>query len=321
MFRRIVVALDGSSLSEQSLPHAVALSQALGADLVLLRVIEEQQAHAERHPPDPLEWEARRAEAPAYLHDLADGLREQGVAAEVMTIEGDPADQIIAYARAEPKTLLVICSHGTGGLTGWSLGGVVQKTLLHAHVSLLVVRAFEEAAFAPGDLVYRRMLVCLDGSKRAECVLPSVSALARDHSMGVCFASVVENWVKRYGLPEGDARTRVLHELDRQRCETMRGYLEQVAEHHREEAMDATSRQEYDCQPLQRLHDLLAEEHADLVVMAAHGSGCSTRWPFGSVALNFVIYAETSLLVVQDLSPEEIDLTRAESTALETRGH
>lgn len=322
MFKRIVVALDGSHLSEQSLPHAVALAQAFGADLVLLRVIEQAPSETTgHHLPDPLEWEAWRAEAPAYLNDVADKLRAQGVSAEIVTVEGEPTDQIISYVRSEPKTLLAICSHGRSGLTGWALGSVVQKTIFHAHVSLLVVRAFQDSHFEPGALVYRKMMVCLDGSKRAECVLPTVSALAKNHAVRACLATVVEDWVSRYRLADSDPRLSTLKELDDQRRQASKHYGEATQQHFQNRDMDATYRQEYDVRPLHTLHDIAADEHADLVVMAAHGQSCTRKWPFGSVALNFLIYAEAPLLVVQDLTPEDIEPTCAEATAREIRGH
>lgn len=321
MFKRIVVALDGSHLSEQSLPHALALTQALGAELVLLRIIEQAPSGAAHHPPDPLEWEAWRAEAPAYLQGVADRLKAQGTTPEIVTIEGEPTDQIISYVRSEPKTLLTICSHGNGGLTGWALGGVVQKTILHANVSLLIVRAFQDSRFEPGALTYRKMLVCLDGSKRTECVLPSVSALAKNHAVQVCFTTVVEDWVSRYRLSESDPRLGILKDLDEQRCQAANSYGYAIERRYQDEDVDATYRQEYNTRPLNKLHDIVADEHADLVVMAAHGRSCTARWPFGSVALNFAVYAEAPVLIVQDLAPEEIEPTCAETTTREIRGH
>ena len=69
------------------------------------------------------------------------------------------------------------------------------------------------------------------------------------------------------------------------------------------------------------LHDLVDEEHAGLVVMSAHGHSGGTRWPFGSVAASFIAYGYTPLLIVQDLSPDEVRRSRAEQAAMESKGH
>ena len=85
--------------------------------------------------------------------------------------------------------------------------------------------------------------------------------------------------------------------------------------------MEASYRVEYAGRPLEKLHEMVHEERPDLIVLAAHGDTCSSKWPFGSVALNFLIYGTTPLLVVQDLYHEDIEPTQAEMAAREIRGH
>ena len=69
------------------------------------------------------------------------------------------------------------------------------------------------------------------------------------------------------------------------------------------------------------LHNLAAQEHVDLVVLSAHGYSGGTKWPYGSVALNFIAYGTSPLLIVQDLSPEQAQRTRAEMITEEYKGH
>jgi nucleotide-binding universal stress UspA family protein len=69
------------------------------------------------------------------------------------------------------------------------------------------------------------------------------------------------------------------------------------------------------------LHQLVEEEDIDLVVLSAHGYSGEARWPYGSVALNFIAYGTTPLLIVQDLSREELERTEAERAAEESKGH
>jgi nucleotide-binding universal stress UspA family protein len=69
---------------------------------------------------------------------------------------------------------------------------------------------------------------------------------------------------------------------------------------------------------LHRLHD---EEDADLVVMAAHGYSGQARWPYGSIALNFIAYGSKPLLMVQDVPPDEAAMTEAEKAARQRAGH
>ncbi|HSJ52865.1 MAG TPA: universal stress protein, partial [Anaerolineae bacterium] len=73
--------------------------------------------------------------------------------------------------------------------------------------------------------------------------------------------------------------------------------------------------------PAGALHHLVDEEEIDLVVLSAHGYSGSTRWSYGSVALNFAVYGSTPLLIVQDISEEEAEPTEAQKAARETKGH
>jgi nucleotide-binding universal stress UspA family protein len=73
--------------------------------------------------------------------------------------------------------------------------------------------------------------------------------------------------------------------------------------------------------PAAVLHELVVEEEVDLVLLSAHGYSGNTRWPYGSVALNFIAYGTTPLLIMQDLSQDEVVGTRAELAAREYKGH
>lgn len=73
--------------------------------------------------------------------------------------------------------------------------------------------------------------------------------------------------------------------------------------------------------PAAALHDLVDRESMDMVALSAHGYTGETRWPYGSIALNFIAYGTTPLLIVQDLSLEELENTRAEMVAKEVKGH
>jgi nucleotide-binding universal stress UspA family protein len=69
------------------------------------------------------------------------------------------------------------------------------------------------------------------------------------------------------------------------------------------------------------LHDLVEQANVDLVVLSAHGHSGGTKWPYGSLVVNFIAYGTTPLLIMQDLSPDEVERTRAEMLARERKGH
>lgn len=321
MYTRIVVPLDGSSLAECVLPHAVAFSQALGARLVILRVTESGRLSDRNQPTDPIEWEALRAEAPAYMDAIASRLRSADVEVETVALEGDPAERIVDFVRTEPNTLLVMSSHGSGGITGLILGSVAQKSVLHAHVSLLLVRAFGSPAENAGALRYGRIVVPMDRGKRSECVLPVVEALARRHGSEVVLATVLEALAEKHASACDRERSEVLRAIERDERLAAQAYVDALAQRLQGEDLSASvCVVQSDC-PEATLHQVARQERADLMVISAHGTECVAHWPFGRVTLNMLVYGECPLLVVQDLAPEEIAPTRAERVAREVWGH
>ncbi|WP_166267519.1 universal stress protein [Marinobacter caseinilyticus] len=321
MFERIVIPLDGSCLAEWGLPHAISLSKAFNAQLVLVRVINSEESSGNGYPPDPITWEALRAESSAYLDTVASRLGGLGLKPRVMTLEGEPVDQIIDFVRRDGPTLLVMTSHGIGGHSHYMLGSVVHKSVLHAHVSFLLVRAFSEQCGLLEEQQYTRLLVPLDGSKRAECVLTPVEALARADGSDVLLVSVVESLSERYGLLPQDERRMFLEELEQQQRVTLERYQNRIRERWAQEGLRVEGQVVSGQSPIMAVWNLTRKGQVDLVVMAAHGHSGINHWPLGALPLNALIYGETPLLVIQDLEPNEIKPTRADEDASEVWGH
>jgi hypothetical protein len=60
------------------------------------------------------------------------------------------------------------------------------------------------------------------------------------------------------------------------------------------------------------LHQLADEEGVDLVVLSAHGYSGGTRFPYGGVAISFIIYGSVPVLIAQDVPIDEIQPSQAE---------
>jgi nucleotide-binding universal stress UspA family protein len=69
------------------------------------------------------------------------------------------------------------------------------------------------------------------------------------------------------------------------------------------------------------LHKLVVNESIDLVVLCAHGHTGESKWPYGSITLNFIAYGTTPLLIVQDFPGREAAGMWAEGAASEMKGH
>lgn len=90
--------------------------------------------------------EAAREGTSALAHRSARQLQLAGRAAVPHVLEGDPAQEIVEFARARPRSLVVVGTRGHGGLARLVLGSVARNVLLHAPGSVLVVRETLDAA-------------------------------------------------------------------------------------------------------------------------------------------------------------------------------
>ncbi len=318
MIEHLLIPLDGSSLAECVLPHGLAMTQMLGAHATLLQVVEQGEPAGRTRAIDPLEWHYSEAEAGAYLQDVAERLRRAGVSAAQVLLQGDPAERVIDYAQAEHVDLILLSSHGRSGLSGWNVSSVVQKILNRAYVSILLVPAYQPVAAEVAALRYKRILVPLDGSQRAECVLPLVGALAAQHDSQILLAHVV----RKPELPRRAPPSREDQELanalaERNRLEAGR-YLEDLRARL---SLPAEVRLLVEDHVAGTLQQLALEEKVDLVLLSAHGYSGGTRWPYGSLATSFILYGNKPLLIVQDLPRAVIEPTAAELAVREYGRH
>jgi len=295
--REILACVDGSELGSGVIPHARLAARALGARLTLLRVLETEAAGAA--PPDPLDWGIRQREARAHLDGLAAQLGdlESGIRSELM--QGHPPEQICSWAEHHGTDLTVLCSHGARGVTDWDLASTARKLIERVPGSLLLVPA--AAAAKGGETRYRRILVPLDGSPRAESVLPIAARIAASEKAELLLAHIVSvPEITRAGPLDAEGA-----DLERRVIEHNRRVASDYLDRLRARASQEGSRVRVlvivDGRPARmRLERLIREEGVDLVVMSAHGHTGRTDSPCGSVAEYALTHLTTPLLVVRD---------------------
>ena len=143
----ILVPLDGSALAEAALAPAAELARLLGARLTLVQVVVPIAITTDPPLPFPSGYdehltEIRRVEAQDYLESVVERLQEQGVvAACAAVVSGGVAGALVDLTREGRAGLIVIASHGHGGLKRLALGSVADRLVRTAAVPVLVVRA------------------------------------------------------------------------------------------------------------------------------------------------------------------------------------
>lgn len=307
MFDSILVPLDGSLLAECVLPHTVALSQAFGAKAILLRVLDKNQARESAQMFDLLNWQITKTEAKLYLDKVASRIHKSSIPTQEVVLEGLVAETITDYAQGQNMNLIVLSSHGRTGLSQWGISSVTQKIIFSAPTSVLIVRA-QQPALNELELKrppYQKIMVPLDGSWRAENVLPMVTALARQHKSEIHIVHVVKTPEMARHMPlvreDIELSNRV---VARNREEAIR-YLDQMRSHSPLAGIEVKTHLLTSDNPAGALHDLVDSEHIDIVTLSAHGYSGNNQWPYGSMVSNFILYSKVPLLVVQDLPMKE----------------
>ena len=318
MFERILVPLDGSFLAECVLPHVVAVAQAFDAQVTLLRVIEHPRSPAFSQSIDPLEWQLIRTEVEAYLNEVTNRLQDFGVKTQQVLEEGKAAELIIDFAHRHDINLIILSSHGQSGLTGWNVSSVVQKIILRAYTSTLIVRAYQPAHKDLANLGYPQILIPLDGSQRAENVLPPTMVLSRFYDTQLLLVHLVCKPEMPSRIPLTPVEIELVNQItERNHLEASR-YLEEIRSRLTAGVDTRLHIREGDSA---ELHNLVEAENVDLVVLSAHGHSGNPKWPYGGMTLSFIAYGTTPLLIVQDLSRYEVQTTVAEIIAREEKGH
>lgn len=318
MYARVLVPLDGSSLAECVLPHVVAFAKTFESRCILMRVLESPAGNAQFHPVDSLDWRIKKAQATSYLEEKANSLGGVDLETEIVLQEGTPAERICEFARDEDVGLIFMSSHGKSGISRWNVSSVVKKTAQRTHTSILIVRAYEPKITELASLQYRKVILPLDGSRRAEMALSSVVALAQSHSAELLLVHAVEKPELPHRKPLADSDRQLINQLVERKRQTAEQYLDELRS---QLAADFEARVLI-CEDVPAsLHKLVQDEEADLLVLTAHGRSGDTRRHYGSLTLNFIEYGAIPLLIIQDFLPEEMEPTEAELATRETKGH
>ena len=360
MFNRILVPLDGSMLAERAIPHAEQFARIFGSSIILLQVLDPISYHENPIPVDPLSWQIRKAEADMYMQGIAARIREdlqestddedaqntgrdgKRTRVEYSIREGKTAENIVNFAHSEDINLLVISTHGSGGLSRWNISSVTQKVINLIYLPVLIVRAYHQPTPVVSRIHYRRILLPIDSSRRAECSLSAGIALARgeipeglisetDHHLYPDTTQAISPpptkliltaVIKPPELPIPEPYPIEIEQLSQQLMHVSRlavsNYLYEMKERLPVECEICVLENISVSSAIQELAS--QEEDIDLVVLCAHGYTGQFAWPYGSIARNYIEHGTKPVLVIQDVPRSQVPPTAAETAAEKTGG-
>lgn len=308
MFDTILVPLDGSQLADCVLPHVLAVARSFDSEITLLRMLEKNQAGTSAQLFDLLNWQINKTKATLYLDKIKARLQESKIQMRAIVMEGLVADGITEYAHAQGMKLIVLSSHGRNGLTQRGISSVTQKIILSAQTSLLIVRA-RQHGIQPGELseapLYQRILAPLDGSQRAENVLPIITQLARFHKSQIHLVQVIQTPEMARQMPPTPEDVDLANRVVARNQEEAGRYLEQLKSRSYLEGIAIQTHLITSDNAAKALHQLVEQENIDMVALSAHGYSGNHEWLYGGMVNNFIIYGAVPLLIVQDLPAKQ----------------
>lgn len=280
MFRKVLIPLDGSELSESVLePLERVLHETEDAEATLL-FVDDPDA------PDPPEGVSIEDSLPR----VSARLRELGLGCQIERASGDPATEILGAVERLSPDLIAMGTHGRSGLQRLVRGSVAERVLRRAKVPLLLVNPRSEERTE--DTAFRRILVPLDGSPLADAILPFVIALARSVGSEVTLLRVeaLEPYISDplAGVPFVEP---TLWNPQAVR-ETLAPQLDRLLDARVDARIEA------------KIGDAAAEisalaEDYDLVALSSHGRSGVSRWWFGSVAEQVLRSVSRPVLLVR----------------------
>jgi nucleotide-binding universal stress UspA family protein len=292
MYSKILVPLDGSTLSEGVLPYVRSLARAMKVPVEFLRVNDTTQPTA--YPPSMHFGE--------YFEKVKASFSGITEVRHILEL-GHPAGMIVDLAAEHPGTLIAMATHGYSGAQRWLLGSVAEKVLHGAKNDLLIVRTAE--GHTSGEAPLKTLLVPLDGSEEAEKALSSASDLATRLPSKVVLVRVLtrfyfappETVVPVIGMNIPDPK-----ELRAQDKAEASQYLADKVEQLRAQGVAQVSSVLIDGGAegaAADIIDLAGKTPDNLVIMSTHGRSGVGRWLIGSVVERVVRHASGPVLVIR----------------------
>jgi nucleotide-binding universal stress UspA family protein len=286
MFSNILLPVDGSTFSEHALPFAADIARRSGARLHLVQVHEAPvaQVYPDGLPVYDARWDgAVRAQTEEYLRSLAHRCMERtGVSPVTELIDGAVSGALAAYATEVGVDLIVMTTHGRGGISRAWVGSVADALVRRVCVPIYLIRPKEHDVEWTPRAGARHVLVPLDGSELAEGILPSVLQLgdlvgARYTLLRVVLP--VPFVVGPQGAGPSFTETGALQSRD-----IALTYLDRIAAGLRERGATVDVDTVLHTVPALGILDYAATHAVDMIGMATHGRGGWSRLALGSVA-------------------------------------
>jgi nucleotide-binding universal stress UspA family protein len=336
MFNRILVPLDGSTLAERAIPHAELFARIFQSDIILLQVLDPAFSQPDSSACDPLKWQIIKTEAEIYLQGIASQIRKnlgekplinneiETNRVEYCIREGRIAENIVDFAHSENIDLIIISTHGAGGFSRWNINSITQKVVSMIYLPVLIVRSYDLPQINEPIIHYNRIMLPIDGSRRAEWAMSIGTELAKwnislndqpinpDEKPRILLLTVIRP--PEFPIPEpipleisqlSEQLVKISYDVVNKYLTELKGRL----------PVECETRIVVNTSIVSAIHDQAEQENIDLVVFCAHGHSVEFNYPYGSITRNYLDYGSKSVLIIQDTPLSQVKPSLAQIAA------
>jgi nucleotide-binding universal stress UspA family protein len=153
MYEKILVPLDGSALAERAIRHAQEIARGTRSEVFLMQAVNFPLPVV----PEAIliqdgQWLAEaKKEAARYLEGIAAPLREAGMRVRTLLDERPPADAILHVATREEVDLIIMSTHGRGGISRMLMGSVAESVFRATSRTVMLVKPEQPAVVTRHD--------------------------------------------------------------------------------------------------------------------------------------------------------------------------
>jgi nucleotide-binding universal stress UspA family protein len=296
MIRHLLVPLDGSPLAESVLPVAAGLAKKIKTDITLIHIVEKdppEKIHGQHHL-------TSSEQAKTYLKSISELEIFNGIEVEIHVhrerVQNIPLS-IAEHTKELHQDLIVMCTHGSGGLQEFLFGSIAQKVISIGKKPLLLINP--SSINSVKECKFNNFLIPLDGNPDHEQAVHFASWLAEKCGAGVHLLMAIPY----FGTMSGKitASNRFLPGTTAKMMDMIipdaLEYLEKIQNELAAGDLKVTTSATRD-NPEKAVIDTAKVINADLIILATHGTrGVDAFWE-GSVTLKLSKISRTPLLLI-----------------------
>ena len=287
---QVLACLDDDRSCDLVARHALNIAASLGLPVTFAHVMEIGRGSG--LPADPVEWHLRLRRCREQLERL---IEEQLAPMPVgrLLLTGSSGKELNGWAHDHAGALLVLAAHSRDSEQITGLGGTAQAVLNSGLASVLLV---PPATGGASDVGYRRLLVALDGSRRAESILPVAARVARTSGAELTLVHVIANVDTIEAFQEGadELRGRLRDQNEALAMRYLNGLRIQLGR----QGIGARILVESDGDPRRRLRRI-AMDRTDLILTTSHGYTGLSDVACGNVTAYLADHAPCPLLIIR----------------------